>query len=118
MVERPASVDGENIGMASAIDGDNGSISFFALIDITIFSKPAEVICFWLPLLDVYASVESFLAAGRLMSSGNDRGRWRLSNLSSSSDAIESTLVESSGMSFEPGLGPWMLIAGVIVDCG
>ena len=41
-----ASVDGKNMGTASAIDGDNGSNCFFSLIEMTIFSSPADVICF------------------------------------------------------------------------
>ena len=37
---------------------------------------------------------------------------------SASSDAMESTLVDSSGMSFVPGRGLLMSIAGVVVNCG
>ena len=92
-----------NVGTASTMDGDSGSIVFFSLIDMTILSSLSDVMCFSRPLLLVVLSIEDFLGDGRTMSSGNTWGGWRASAGSASSEAIESTLADSSGTSLEPG---------------
>lgn len=73
-VDGVASVEGNSVGIASAIDGDNGSISFFSLIEMTIFSNPSDVMCFSRPLLLVKLSIDDLLGEGRAMSSGNTWG--------------------------------------------
>ena len=69
------SVEGNVVGTASAMDGDNGSITFFSLIEMTIFSSPKDVMCFSRPLLLVKLSIDDFLGEVRgEMSSGNTCG--------------------------------------------
>lgn len=110
------SMDRGMFGTASAIDGDKGSISFLSLIEITIFSKPREVICFSLPLLRL--SSELGLGPWMLISTAPISNlRWP-SIRSASSDANESTLADNSGTSFDPGPGLETSIGGVVVNCG
>lgn len=67
-------VEGSEVGTASTIDGDSGSISFLSLIEITIFSSPSDVMCFSRPLLLVMLSIDGFLGERRVMASGNTWG--------------------------------------------
>lgn len=90
--------------------------SVFSLMLMIIFSRPMAVICFSLPLLRLNA--ESSLSSGT-------RFGFRVKGVplvvcvcSASSDATESTLLDSSGTSFGLGLGREMLIAGVVARCG
>ena len=65
-------VDGNVAGTASAIEGDNGSNSFFSLMLNIIFSNPSEVMCFSVPLLVLL--IDSVLRVGDdLMSTGSVR---------------------------------------------
>ena len=64
----------EKVGTASTMVGDNGSIIFFSLIDMTIFSSPNDVMCFSRPRLLVKLSIEDFLFEGCNMSSGKACG--------------------------------------------
>lgn len=100
---------------ASVIDGDSGSMCFLSFIDWTIFSRPRDVMCFSRPRLLVRLPIEE---AGdvRGMSRGRIVEERRHSNRSASIDATESTLADSSGMSFEPGRDLNTSIIGVVVS--
>ena len=111
-------VDGNRVGTASAIVGDKGSMSFFSLMEMTIFSRPNEVMCFSLPLPQL-PDTSIRCVGGRLISSGADC--WvddRCSRPSSSTEEMESTLADRSGMSLELGLGRFISIAGVVASSG
>lgn len=73
-VEGVSPVEGSEAGTASAIDGDNGSMSFFSLIEITIFSSPSDVMCFSRPLLLVKLSIEGFRSEKPVKVSGSTWG--------------------------------------------
>ena len=45
------SVVGRESGTFSVMEGESGTMSFFSLMDWTIFSNPNEVICFSRPRL-------------------------------------------------------------------
>lgn len=109
-------IDGTD-GDASAIDGDNGSRSFFSLMLRTIFSKPSDVMCFSVPLLRL--SIESCLRTrGLRMFRGAVCGLACSSIRSSTSDATESTLADNSGISLDFGRELTTLMAGVVANCG
>jgi len=106
-------------GNESAMNDDRGSSSFFSLMLITIFSKPSDVICFSVPLLRLSTCSESSLRIdGLMMSRGAVCGFACCSIRSSTSDATESTLADSSGISLDFGLELATLIAGVVASCG
>ena len=113
------SVDSDTGGMASAILGDRGPISCLSLIEQTIFSSPKEVMCFSLPreaaMVVGGLRLESIrMSRGAVGGGGDDDS----ATVSESCEQRESTLAESSGTSFRPGLDLVMSMAGVFVNCG
>lgn len=108
------SLEGNKGGIASEIVGESGPICCLSWIDTTIFSRPSDVMCFSLPRLAVIMGL-SVRGGEVLMLRGADGEHSGSSVGSDSSEATESTLDESSGMSFFFGLGLGSFIA-VVVD--
>ena len=104
--------------LTGAVDrlGESGRSSFFSLIVITILSRCNDVMCFSFPLL--LDSVDSRLEnSGRLMSTAPETDSVWFSSCSSSSEAAESTLADSSGISSGSRLDFWILRVGTVWSC-
>jgi hypothetical protein len=104
------------VGRLAAIFGDRGSMSVFSLMLMIIFSSPKDVMCFSLPLLRL--SAESSASSGTCFEFRGNGVALAVCIFSVSSDAAESTLEDSEGISFGLGCRGRTWIAGVVARCG